>query len=485
MMKYLQRLGRAIMQPVAVLPLAGLLLGIGYWIDPSGWGANSAIAAFLIKAGGAIIDNLPILFAVGIAYGMSKDGNGAAALSGLVAFLTVTTLLSEATVGMLRGGAEVLTEEGFGKINNAFIGILSGLVAAACYDRFHQTKLPDALAFFSGRRLTPIVTSFIMILVSGILYFVWPKIYGGLVTAGNWMVERGAVGAGLFGFFNRLLIPAGLHHALNAVFWFDTIGIGDLTHFFDGTGTVGVTGMYMGGFFPIMMFGLPGAALAMYHAAKPEKKKTAYGLLLSASLASFLVGLTEPIEFAFMFLAPGLYFIHALLTGVSLLIANLFHATSGFGFSAGAIDFILSLKNPVANRPWILILMGLVFFAVYYVLFRFFITKFNLKTPGREDDDLAYTEEKGEADKKVLSKATDFNRMAKTIVQGLGGKENIDRLDYCSTRLRVEVKDDAKVNEQQIKSAGASGIMKPGKNALQVIIGQQVQFVYDEIQKMI
>ena len=255
-MKYLQKLGRSLMQPVAVLPVAAILLGIGYAIDPSGWGTGSPIAAFLIKSGGAIIDNLPIIFAVGVAYGMSKDSNGAAALSGLVAFLVVTTLLSEGTITMLRAGQAPLDTEGFGTINNVFIGILSGVVASAVYDRFSGKKLPDALAFFSGRRMTPIITSFAMILVSAILYFVWPAIYSVLVTFGKWMIGLGPWGAGIYGFFNRLLIPTGLHHALNSVFWFDIAGINDIHNFLGGAeklasgeAIVGVTGMYQAGFF--------------------------------------------------------------------------------------------------------------------------------------------------------------------------------------------------------------------------------------------
>lgn len=271
-MKYLQRLGKSLMLPVAVLPAAAILMGIGYWIDPVGWGAESPVAAFLIKAGSSIIDNIPILFAVGVALGMSKERDGSAALSGLVAFLVTTTLLTTATVAMFLGIKVDAVDPAFGKIGNAFVGILSGIIASLCYNRFHNVKLPDALAFFSGNRLVPIMTAVSMILISVILFFIWPPVYGALVAFGEAIAKLGAVGAGLYGFFNRLLIPTGLHHALNSVFWFDVSGINDIGNFWSGKGVKGITGMYQAGFFPVMMFGLPAAALAMYHTAKTEKK---------------------------------------------------------------------------------------------------------------------------------------------------------------------------------------------------------------------
>ncbi len=487
-MRKLQNLGKALMNPVAVLPLAALMLGFGYFLDPT-YGSENAIAAFLIKAGGAVVDNLPLLFAVGVAYGLSKDHNGAAALSGLVAMLVLTTLLSEGSVGLIRSGGEVLPTEGFGKINNAFTGIISGIVASIVYNKFHDKKLPDALAFFSGRRMVPIITSFAMILISVILYFAWPLIYGGLVVFGESIQKLGAWGAGIFGFFNRLLIPTGLHHALNAVFWFDIAGIDDLNNFIQSAARLqqpdlypnvvkGVTGIYQAGYFPIMMGGLLGAALAMYHTAKPEKKKIAGSLLLSAALASFFSGVTEVIEFSFVFLAPGLYLIHALLTASSMIVAALLKATAGFGFSAGFFDFLLSINNPIANNIWYLPVMMVAYFVIYYALFRFFIVKFNLKTPGREDD---ASEDEGIE----LSKDTNYTEMAKTILAGLGGKENIDTLDYCITRLRINVKDNTLVNEKQIKSAGVSGLIRPSQKGVHIIIGQQVQFVFDELKKLI
>ncbi|MEI2400914.1 N-acetylglucosamine-specific PTS transporter subunit IIBC, partial [Paenibacillus phytohabitans] len=386
MMKYLQKIGRSLMLPVAVLPAAAILMGIGYWIDPTGWGADNAVAAFLIKAGSSIIDNMSILFAVGVALGMSKDKDGSAALSGLVAYLVITTLLGTNTVAMLQGVDPGEVNAAFGKIGNQFIGILSGLVAAAMYNRFSEVQLPDALAFFSGKRLVPIMTSVAMIVASAILFFVWPVVYTGLVSFGKGISELGSIGAGLYGFFNRLLIPTGLHHALNSVFWFDVAGINDIGNFWSGNGEKGITGMYQAGYFPVMMFGLPAAALAMYHTAKTARKKQVASLMLAAGFASFFTGVTEPLEFAFMFVAPALYVVHAALTGISLFIASTFHWTAGFGFSAGLVDFVLSSRLPLANMPYMLLLQGLVFFVLYYLIFRFLITKFNIKTPGREDD---------------------------------------------------------------------------------------------------
>ncbi|WP_096274405.1 N-acetylglucosamine-specific PTS transporter subunit IIBC [Paucisalibacillus globulus] len=480
MMKYLQRLGRSLMLPVAVLPAAAILMGIGYWIDPEGWGAGNPIAAFLIKAGGSIIDNIPILFAVGVALGMAKTKDGSAALSGLVGFLVVTTLLSPETVAMLQGVEVDAVDAGFSNIKNAFIGIISGLVAASMFNRFSEVQLPDALAFFSGKRLVPIMTSAAMLIASAILFFVWPIVYGWLVSFAEAIVGLGAGGAGLYGFFNRLLIPTGLHHALNSVFWFDVAGINDIGNFWSGNGEKGVTGMYQAGFFPIMMFGLPAAALAMYHTAKTKRKKQAASLLLAAGVAAFFTGVTEPLEFSFMFLAPALYVVHAALTGISLFIAATFQWTAGFGFSAGFVDFFLSSRLPLANEPYMLLVQGLVFAVIYYFLFRFLITKFNLKTPGREDDEMIEEEGKEEAGNKQQRFAT----MAAEIYEGLGGDENVTSLDNCTTRLRLEVRDTDKVNQAKIKATGVPGINVIDKNNIQVVVGTNVQFVADEMAKL-
>lgn len=479
MMKYLQRLGRSLMLPVAVLPAAAILMGIGYWIDPDGWGEANVVAAFLIKAGGSILDNIPILFAVGVALGMSKERDGSAAMSGLVSYLVVTTLLSTDTVAMFQGVDPEQVNAAFGKIGNAFIGIISGIIASNMYNRFSHVQLPDAFAFFSGKRLVPIMSALAMLVASVALFFIWPVLYSGLVSFGTGISKLGAIGAGLYGFFNRLLIPTGLHHALNAVFWFDTIGIDDIGKFRDGTGIKGITGMYQAGFFPIMMFGLPAAALAMYHTAKTKRRKQAASLMLAAGFASFFTGVTEPIEFSFMFLAPALYLVHAVLTGLSLTIAALFHWTSGFAFSAGFIDYVLSLKIPLANQPYMLLLQGLVFGVIYYFLFRFLIVKFDLKTPGREDEDID-----GEEDSRIVTGKERFAIMAARIYEGLGGDANVTSVDNCITRLRVEVKDMNAVDQEKIKATGVPGINIVGSNSIQVIVGTQVQFVADEIEKI-
>lgn len=478
-MTYLQRLGRSLMLPVAVLPAAAILMGIGYWLDPSGWGEGNAAAAFLIKSGSSIIDNIPILFAVGVALGLAKERDGSAALSGLVAYLVVTTLLSTESVAMLQGVEADNVNAAFGNIGNAFVGILSGIIASLMYNRFSHVQLPDALAFFSGKRLVPIMTSVSMLVMSVILFFIWPVIYSGLVSFGTAISNLGYIGAGLYGFFNRLLIPTGLHHALNSVFWFDVAGINDIGNFWSGEGTKGVTGMYQAGFFPIMMFGLPAAGLAMYHTAKTKRKKQVASLMLAAGFAAFFTGVTEPLEFSFMFLAPALYVVHAVLTGLSLAIASFFQWTAGFGFSAGFIDFFLSSKLPLANQPYMLILQGFVFAVIYYAVFRFLIVKFNIKTPGREDDAKESTLQQTVEDEEEPTAA-----IAAQIYEALGGDANVTSVDNCITRLRVEVKDMDAVDKDKIEATGVPGVHVVGKHSIQVIVGTSVQFVADEIKKM-
>lgn len=476
MMKYLQKLGKALMLPVAALPVCGILYGIGYWIDPSGWGANSVVSAFCIKAASSVIDNMGILFAIGVAVGLADDNDGTAGLAGLISWLVITTLLAPESVSMLKGIPVEDVPAAFGKIATQFTGILSGIIGAFCYNKFKGTKLPAALSFFSGKRCVAIVTTAITLVVSIILLFVWPIIYGGLVSFGTAIVDLGAVGAGIYGFLNRLLIPFGLHHALNSVFWFDVAGISDITNFWSGTGELGVTGMYQAGFFPVMMFGLPAGALAMYHTAKDKKKKMAGGLLLAAALSSFFTGVTEPLEFAFMFLAPALYLVHAILTGISCALVAALPTRAGFNFSAGLVDYVLSYKAPMVLNPWMLLVIGAAFAIVYYFVFRIVILKFNLKTPGREED----VEEEG----KVTLANNDYTAVAAVVLEGLGGKENVTSIDNCITRLRLEIKDYTLVDEKKIKSAGVAGVIRPSKTAVQVVIGTQVQFVADEFKKL-
>ena len=477
MMKYLQKLGKSLMLPVAVLPVCSILMGIGYWIDPTGWGANSAIAAFLIKAGGSIIDNMGILFAIGVGVGMSEDNDGTGGLAALVSWLMITTLLSPAVVGMLKGIPVEEVAPAFGKIATQFTGILAGLIGSTCYNKFKGTKLPSALAFFSGKRSVAIVTAGMSIVAALILFFAWPAIFGALVSFGEMIMGAGAIGAGIYGFFNRLLIPFGLHHALNSVFWFDIAGIDDIGKFWGQIegGVKGVTGMYQAGFFPVMMFGLPAGALAMYHTAKENKKKVAAGLLGAAALSAFFTGVTEPLEFAFMFLAPGLYVVHALLTGITVAVVAALPVRAGFNFSAGFVDWFLSFKAPMALNPIYLLGIGLIVAVIYYVVFRIVIVKFNLKTPGREDDD---------DETKVVLANDNFTEVARIVLEGIGGKENVTSIDNWITRLRLEIKDYTKVDEKKIKSAGVAGVIRPGKTSVQVIIGTQVQHVADEFKKL-
>lgn len=487
MFNYLQKIGKALMVPVAVLPAAAILMGIGYWIDPTGWGANSQLAAFLIKAGAAIIENMSVLFAVGIAFGMSKDKNGAAALTGLVAFQVVTTLLSVGAVSQLLGIAPEEVNPAFGKINNQFIGILCGVISAELYNKFSTVELPKFLAFFSGKRFVPIITSAVMIVVSFILMYVWPVIFSALTAFGIKIASLGAVGAGIYGFFNRLLIPVGLHHALNSVFWFNIAGINDIGRFWgspdlayaDLPATIQGTyhvGMYQAGFFPIMMFGLLGACAAFIKTSKIENRAKVISIMTAAGFASFFTGVTEPIEFAFMFVAPALYLVHAALTGIAVFLAASFDWMAGFGFSAGLVDLVLSSRNPNAHNWYMLIVLGLIFFVVYYVIFYAIITKFNLQTPGREMED----EELEVAQREKISN----NLLANQLISLLGGSDNIEEIDYCTTRLRLRVKESANIDDKSIKKL-VPGVLKPSKNSVQVIVGPEVEFVADEMKRVL
>ena len=483
MMKYLQKLGKSLMLPVACLPVCGILMGIGYALCPSTMqggdisGAAQIIGFFLVKAGGALIDNMSWLFAIGVAVGMADDSDGTAGLAGLVSWLMITNLLSSGVVATLTGAE---ANAAFAKISNQFIGILAGLIGSACYNKFKGTRLPDALSFFSGKRCVAIVTAVVSIIVAAILFFVWPIVYTALVFVGEKIVGLGVVGVGIYSFLNRLLIPFGLHHALNSVFWFDAAGINDLGSYWGGellNGAGGSAGMYMAGFFPCMMFGLPAAAMAIIHCAKPEKKKAAASLMGAAAICAFICGVTEPFEFAFMFLAPVLYVIYALLYGIFTMITVALGFRAGFSFSAGAMDLLFSSSLPAAAKTWLIIPLGIAAFIVFYIVFYFAIKKWDLKTPGREDDDV-------EAEKKAVLSNNDYTAVAKTILEGCGGKDNIASIDNCITRLRLEVKDITQVDDKKIKSAGVAGVMKPGKNSVQVIIGTKVQFVADEFSKL-
>ena len=435
---------------------------------------------FLVKAGGALIDNMSWLFAIGVAVGMADDNDGTAGLAGLVSWLMITNLLATGTVATLTGVGADAVNPAFAKIGNQFIGILAGLIGSTCYNKFKGTKLPDALSFFSGKRCVAIVTAVVSIVVSAILFFVWPIVYTGLVTVGESIVGLGAVGVGIYAFLNRLLIPFGLHHALNSVFWFDAAGINDLGSYWAGellNGAGGTAGMYMAGFFPSMMFGLPAAAMAIIHCAKPEKKKAAASLMGAAAICAFICGVTEPFEFAFMFLAPALYLVYAILYGVFAAVTVALGFRAGFSFSAGLTDLVFSASLPAHAKTWMILPLGIAAAIVFYLVFRFAITKFDLKTPGREDDDIDET--------KIELANNDFTAMAAIILEGLGGKENVTSVDNCITRLRLEIKDYTAVDEKKIKSAGISGVIRPSKTSIQVIIGPKVQFVADEFKKLL
>ena len=488
-MKFLQKLGKALMLPVAVLPICGILMGIGYYLCPATMqggeveGIKNLIGFFLVKAGSALIENMAILFAIGVGVGMSEKNDGTGGIAALASWLMITTLLSTGVVTTLIPSiADNATKTlAFNKIANPFIGILSGVIGSSCYNKFKNTKLPNWLAFFSGKRCVAIIAGLVSIVVSAVLLFVWPLLFGALVALGDAVAGMGVVGAGIYAFLNRLLIPTGLHHALNNVFWFDTIGLGDLQHFWAGETSADVTwslGMYMSGFFPCMMFGIPGAALAMIQCAKPAKKKIAIGLVASAAVCSFVCGVTEPFEFGFMFLAPGLYVIYALLYGIFTIITVALGFRAGFSFSAGATDLLFSSTLPAAQKTILIIPLGIAAFVVFYLVFLFAIKKFDLKTPGREDDDDL------EAEKKVQLASDNYTEIAKKILAGCGGKGNIVSIDNCVTRLRLEVRDMTAVNDKAIKAAGVAGVIKPGKTSVQVIVGTKVQFVADAFSKL-
>ena len=497
MMKKLQKLGKALMLPVAALPICGILMGLGYAIAPGVMGVPGAatsgalynIGFLLVKAGGALIDNMAWLFVIGVAVGLADDKDGTSALAGLVSWLMMTNLLSTGVVTTLMPAIadDPVKTLAFDKIQNVFIAIIAGIIGSACYNRFKNAKLPDWLAFFSGKRCVAIVTGLVSIVVSVVLLFVWPIIFGALVSVGEAIIGMGGIGAGIYAFLNRLLIPTGLHHALNNVFWFDTIGLGDLQNYWAGfqTGDVGTTGnvinwslgMYMSGFFPCMMFGIAGAALAMVKTAK--NKKAAIGLVLSAAICAFVCGVTEPFEFGFMFLCFPLYIVYSALYGIFTVITYYSGFRAGFCFSAGATDLVFSASLPAAAKTWMIIPLGIAAFVVFYLVFYFAITKFDLKTPGREDEDAE------EAEKKITLANNNYTEVASGVLKAIGGKANVSSVDYCATRLRFTIKDYTQVDEKAVKAAGAAGVIRPDKTTCQVIIGTKVQFVYDELKKML
>lgn len=454
MLGFLQRLGKALMLPIAVLPAAGLLLRLGQ--------PDLLDIPFIAAAGDAVFSNLALIFAIGVAIGFSKDGNGAAALAGAIGYFVLTK------------GAAAIDKD----INMSVLGgMISGVIAGLLYNRYHDIKLPDWLGFFGGRRFVPIVTSLVMLVLALIFGYVWPPIQDGINAVGHWIVGAGAVGVGIFGFLNRLLIPVGLHHVLNSFVWF-VFGeyngkTGDLSRFFAGDPDAGI---FMAGFFPVMMFGLPAAALAMIAAAKKERRKAVAGALLGVALTSFLTGITEPIEFLFMFLSPLLYVVHAVLTGLSLAVATALDIHHGFTFSAGAIDFFLNYG--IAQKPYLLIVQGFIYAVIYFVVFYFLITKLDLKTPGREDDVEGEFTDSGAAQSGVK-----YEDLAAKYIEALGGKDNLAQIDNCVTRLRLKVKDMSKVNEAELKRLGAKGVLRLNQTDLQVVVGTDVEFLANAMRK--
>jgi PTS system N-acetylglucosamine-specific IIC component len=447
----LQNIGKALMLPVAVLPAAAILLRFG--------APDVLNIPFITKAGGAVFDNLALIFSIGIAVGLARDNNGAAGLAGGIGYLVLTAALKTIDKDL---NMSVLA------------GIISGIEAGYLYNRFHTIKLPEFLGFFGGRRFVPIVTAVVSIILAAIFGVIWGPCQAFIHGVGEWIIGAGVVGTFVYGVLNRLLIPFGLHHILNSFIWFvfgeytgpsGVVATGDLNRFFAGDPQAG---MFMGGFYIVMMFGMPAVALAMYRAAKPENRPKIAGALASVAFTSFLTGITEPIEFMFMFLAPALYAIHAVLTGLALSVAYGLGILHGFGFSAGFIDYVLNFG--LATKPLLLIPLGLAFGVVYYVIFSFAIRKFDIPTIGRYDDET--TDEGSE----IGESSEDTARL----VARLGGADNLVEVSSCITRLRLQVKDASLVDEAALKSGGARGVIMKG-DAVQVVIGTRAELVANEV----
>ncbi len=463
----LVQLGKALMLPIAVLPIAGLLLRLGQ--------PDLLNIAFISQAGGAVFNNLPLIFAIGVAIGFAHENHGAAALASFIGYIIMTAALESLDKSINMG---------------VLGGIITGVIAGLLYNHYKSIKLPPYLAFFGGRRFVPIITGAACLVVAGLAYFIWPPIGKAINAFGQWTIESGNIGLFFYGLANRLLIPLGLHHILNNLVWFQfgdfatlqngvqTVVHGDLTRFFAQDPTAGA---FMAGFFPVMMFGLPAACLAMIKTAHTTRRKATAGLLLSMALTSFLTGITEPIEFAFMFLAFPLYILHAILTGVSLVIMNVLHVKLGFTFSAGLFDYLLSYG--LGTHPLLLIPVGIAYGLVYYIVFYVAITRWDLKTPGREEEPALPTlpTTQPTTTSEQVAPATQTTSRGAMYLNALGGKENIKTLGTCATRLRLEVNDATKVDETALKQAGARGVIKMQSGLVQVVIGPEVELIADEI----
>jgi len=457
----IQQLGRTLMLPIAVLPIAGLLLRLGQ--------PDLLNIAFMAQAGDAIFANLPLLFAIGVAFGFAKDQNGVAALAGAVGYFVMTGAMKtiDATINM-----------------GVLAGLIIGAVAGLLYNHYKDTKLPDWLAFFGGKRFVPIITGLAALGLAVIFGYTWPPIQKGIDLIGHWLIGSGEIGLFFYGVLNRVLLVTGLHHILNNLVWFvfgdfstaTEVVHGDLKRFFVGDPNAGA---FMTGFFPVMMFGLPAACLAMYRNARPENKTLVGGVLLSMALTSFLTGVTEPIEFAFMFLAPVLYGIHAVLTGVSMALMYALDVRAGFTFSAGAFDYVLSYG--ISSKSWMIIPIGLVYAAIYYGLFNFFIRRFNLMTMGREAPQ-EVTAQPAIAPAPMSAPLTPTaTARAAGFIAALGGADNLKSVEACTTRLRLEVANNDLVREADLKALGARGLIKPAAGSLQVVLGPIADAVADEI----
>ena len=459
----MQRLGRALMLPIAVLPVAGLLLRLG---QPDVFNIK-----MIADAGDTIFTNLPLLFAIGVAVGFAKDNNGTAGLAGAIGYLIEIAVMKDINDKLNMG---VLS------------GIVAGCVAGFLYNKYKDIKLPEYLAFFGGKRFVPIVTGVTCLVLGIVLGYVWAPVQAAIDAAGGWLTGAGALGVFVFGVLNRILLVTGLHHIINSLAWFvfgsytppggGAAVTGDLHRFFAGDKTAGG---FMTGFFPIMMFGLPAACLAMFHEAPKERRAMVGGLLFSMALTAFLTGVTEPIEYTFMFLAPALYAIHAVLTGLSLAICSALGIHLGFTFSAGAIDYVLNYG--LSQRGWLAIPVGLVYGLVYYGLFRFFIRKFNMATPGREPATTDAEVESYDNTGFVSPTAGATVPRAVRYIAALGGASNLTVVDACTTRLRLSVVDSGKVSEPELKAIGARGVLKRGATSVQVIIGPEADLISDEI----
>ena len=465
----LQKVGGALMLPIAVLPIAGLLLRLGQ--------PDLLDSLTIVAAGQAIFDNLGLLFAIGVAVGLARENHGAAALASVVAYLVATKgaqvliAVPPATIAGLSLRAQRLAADAYKAQEitrlSVPVGILCGLMAGALYNRFYDIKLPSYLSFFGGRRFVPIVSGLGGLILALAFGSQWQNLEAGMDVLSHAVLNAGALGLFAYGVLNRLLIITGLHHIINNIAWFllgNYHGVtGDLKRFFAGDPSAGI---FMAGFFPVMMFGLPAACLAMYHTAPPERRRAVAGLLFSIALTSLLTGVTEPIEFTFMFLAPALYALHALLTGLAFIIMNALHVRLGFGFSAGLIDYLLNFR--FATRPLWLLPVGAAYFALYYTVFRFVIVRFDLKTPGREPAAPAAAPQPGA-------------QPAAEWVRALGGAANLLSVDACTTRLRLTVADQSSVNVDALQQLGALGLVRPSSEALQVVVGTVADQLAGEI----